>query len=463
MLGEPQDDRPTTVLSVAPHFGAGRVPFAGHEETYQLGLSQAANAAGIDWTILAPRTAAVVADRVVPCLDHSGPAGIAQSVEQHLRTLEPSQDVTVGVVVYEADTALAVEFVPVAERNPSVRFLVNLFRAEPGLDVPLVRRKRSGTQREVRAAAPRFVLPELQRLARVRWPANLLLSAESEAKGLLARSSGMPVQGTWRLHSALAALETSKADLSTRDGGDPLRILIALRSSQLHGPLVDEVVEVIERVGRFMPAGAIDWVMAGRFDTDGRVDRALDRLTRAGVSLERASRPLEPDAYMRMFLGVDAVWMPTVWPYRIQSSGKALDALVAGRPVIAPAGTAPAAAMQRWVPGAPAYGSVPEAAQVFLRLPSLVGLLRSELDACSVAIRTTHHPRATVDWVVELLHSAGSPSPPLVVGDLGSPRTLRGDLPPRGSVRRRARTLGRLARALPRALRVASGVVADQR
>lgn len=394
------------ILSVAPSFGTGRMPFAGHEETYQLGLSRAAAAAGIPWTILAADTATFTDGKVVTCLDRSSSQSIASSLQRYLDTYPRFEGRMLGVVVYEGDTALAVALAQVAENHPSVRFFLNLFRAEPGLDAPLVRRKRHATQRELRDYSPGAIASWFSRLGSINWPENLRITAETEAKALLARSVGIPVRDVWHLHSAMAERQRQDEDLAPhRQPGDLIRVLIAARSSQLHPPLVNDVVDVIERHTRAGGANTVEWHMAGRFDDHPRVNTALRRLQRVGVRLAREDRPLDEEAYASMFLSVDAVWMPTVWPYRVQSSGKALDALVLGRPVIAPAGTAPATSMQRWVSGAPTYGTNTEAAQLFLRLPSLVGLLRSELIRQRAAIHAAYHPSATVSWLSGCLSS----------------------------------------------------------
>ena len=441
--GAPQD---LEVLSVAPGFGIGAVPFAGHEETYQLGLARAASDAGLQWTILAAETATFTDGPVVACLDRTGPEAIATSLEQHLLRRASAGDRNTGVVVYEGSSALASALAPVAARHPHVRFLINLFRAERGLDVPLVRRKRHGTQRELADYARDALLARLAPLAAITWPDNVRITAETDAKALLARSVGIPVVDVWRLHSAMAERDPSEEPLAPqRRPGGPVRVLLAARSSQLHPPLVDDVIEVMARVARVDGGRTIEWVMAGRFDDHPRVGDALQRLQRAGVRIDRADRPLEPDAYARMFLDVDAVWMPTVWPYRVQSSGKALDALVLGRPIVAPAGTGPALAMQRWVPGAPAYGSLTEAAQTFLRLPSLLGLLRSELERQADTIRATHHPSVTVEWVCERL-GGEPPGRAAIVGTLdqgASGRTLAAPHTPRAGVTTRAVALFR--------------------
>ncbi len=396
------------VLSVAPHFGIGSMPFAGHEETYQLGLSRAAEAAGIPWRILVPESSKVLESATIPCLDRTDAQRIAQSLDRHLRTRGTGQPFATGVVVYEADVALAAEIARVAAAQSTVLFLVNLFRAETGLDVPLVRRKRFGAGPEAAMVAPRALAALLGASSRSTWSTNLLLTAESEAKALMANSAGLPVDGVWHLHSEMAAAGAPTPTAPPAAPGGPIRVLVALRSSQLHPPLVRDVLDVIEGVGRIDRARSVTWVMSGRFDADRRVMGALRRLERAGVEVTRNERPLDPGAYAQTFLEVDAVWMPAIWPYRIQSSGKALDALVLGRPVIAPAGTAGADAMRRWVPGAPTYGTPSEAIQLFLRLPSLTPTLQRALHDANPLIRDDCSPTATVAWIVERLAQLSS-------------------------------------------------------
>lgn len=395
------------ILHVAPQFGTGKVPFGGHEETYPLGLARAAAGAGVPWTILAPVSSKVIERGVVACLDPADVGTLMASLDRRLRALPPEERSTTGVVVYEADTPLAVALAGLADEHPEVRFLANLFLSETGVDVPVLRRKRYRTQPEITPYGPEALAVSLRHLEGVRWPENLRLTAETDVKALLARSLGMPVTGVWRLHSAMAE---RAADIDAPPGSEvgvdrdaPLRVLIALRSSHIHPPLIRDVVDVIERVERAGGADTITWRAAGRFYNERRVRTAVRQLRRVGVEVDGDDRPLDPDAYARSFLDTDVVWMPAVWPYRVQSSGKALDAIVLGRPVIAPAGTAAAEEMRRWVPGVPTYGNPSEAAQLFLRLPSLHGLLRAELARRSATILDTHHPRTTVAWVRDQL------------------------------------------------------------
>ena len=464
--------RPIEVLSVAPHFGTGSIPFAGHEEAYQLGLASAAASIGVAWTILVPERSSVETADTVRCLDPAGPDRIARSLEEFLAGREPSDGCTTCVVVYEGNVDLAAAVATLARAHPQTRFLVNLFRSEAGLEAPLVRRRSDAVAVELAPFSPETLSVRLKAIGRLEWPKNLVVTAETEQKALMARSAGIPVDGVWQLHSQMAidAAPPSTALTHAEDASErhrqrwQVRVLVGLRSSQLHLPIVRDVIDVIDGVCRH-DRESLRWVMSGRFDTDRRTRTALRRLERAGVDLSATAHdgPLANDAYARQFLAVDALWMPTAWPYRVQSSGKALDALVLGCPVIAPAGTAGARAMGRWVPGAPSYGSTTEASQLFLRLPTLIGTLREGLAASSEAIRAAYSPQATVRWVLDRVstarvqersgavitheHEHPDPSDPLLPAKASRlpTRVMR-------RLRREGASLARMARGLPRGL-----------
>jgi len=441
-----QSTQPLEILSVARNFGTGRVLFAGHEESYQLGLSRAAAAAGLSWTILVPQDSALSDPQAVPCLDRTDAQHLVSSLDAHLRARPRRSDHRLGVVIYEADTELAAAIARTAPEHPSIRFLVNLFRAEPGLDAPLVRRKGFGAGPKAGSLAPSALASQFGVFARIDWPSNVLLTAESDAKALMARSAGLPVTSVWHLHSEMAAEDLAGQIDPGRPEDGQLRVLIALRSSQLYPPLVREVMDVIEGVRRIDPDGRVTWVMSGRFDQDGRVVAALRRLERAGVQVSRHEHPLSRRAYAQGLLEVDAAWMPAVWPYRIQSSGKALDALVLGRPIIAPAGTAGAHAIARWVPGAPTYGTTIEAVHLFLRLPTLIETLQGALRGSIEKIRQHYSPTATVSWVLAQLSGSESSAPPLGPISIHPGETDKGGIQRLGDESRRPRVVYRWAR-----------------
>jgi hypothetical protein len=388
------------IISVAPHFGVGAVPFGGHEEIYQLGLSRSATSLGLKWTILAPKHSVVSDASVVRCLDRSTKVTLVSSIDRYLRE-NCRDDEPVGVVMYEGSVAWASAIASVANAHPKVQFLVNLFRLEPGLDVPVVGGKRRDLQSEMAPFDPAVLAATLNAYSEVVWPKNFTLTAETSSKAVSARSVGLPVDATWHLHSQLSERLPMKAVVS-RDysGMHPVRVLIVLLNSHMLRPLLSEVLHVIKGVEDVGRQSTIAWSISARKDGSRQTAKALRRLERSGVHVALSDGPLSHDDYANTFLNVDVVWMPAVWPYRVQSSGKALDAITLARPIIAPAGTAASVEMQRWIPGAPSYGTPAEAIQLFLRLPTAARFLQHELLRLQEQICCEYSPNATIAWIL---------------------------------------------------------------
>lgn len=395
------------VLSVAPSFGVGHLPFAGHEEIYQLGLLEAATELDIDWAVLAPLTSSVDHQGVVRALDTSSNARLLESLEAWLRSALSAREIarSLTVVLYEGRPDLLDGWCSLARTFPTVDFVFNAFSSEPGLDVPFVRS-------EVHQLATRLGIPKSDRvrgaLARVggsALPGNLLLTAETWQKAIVLRSFGLPVRDVWRLHSALHRHEPR----SNRNSSDntPLRVLISVNSRHLDRDMVEHLREVIGAYRRLSTQpGVLRFELPVR--RGGRIDGAqLDRLKRVEIDVIRDAGPLGLDEYADRFRAVHVAWFPHVGYYRVQSSGKALDALVMGVPVLGPAGTAPARAMEAVVPGAPSYGSADEAVQLLLRLPELFPVVRSDLQASLKSLRREHSPIETVRWLVGLSRLGG--------------------------------------------------------
>jgi hypothetical protein len=403
------DERPRQFLSIAQHFGTGSVLFGGHEEIYQLGMQRAAAAAGLEWRILVPRHAGFVPDVAVPCLESGTTERLVESLDAHLRTGPPGGRV---VVLYEGSIALAIALGDLARAHPHERFLVNLYRRERTLDAPSL--PGSPVRLSVELDGLTGGEPERARavMARTHLPDNLLLTAETPRRALLARSFGLPVRGVWHLQSELTDLDVSPSSSADSAGpradGEAPRVLIALSRRQFDAGTLRQVREVVGAVRRLGDAARpIEWVLPVDTEVLQGQRRTVQSLARAGVRIEATEGPLPSAAYAGQFLAADAVWFPKVWPYRVTSSGKALDALVLGCPIVAPAGTAAADAMHRWVPGAPDYGTTEEAIAIFLRLPTLLPTLTLDLVARSDEIRVQYSAAATVSWLTALLSEAG--------------------------------------------------------
>jgi hypothetical protein len=387
------------VLDVAPKFPVDPVNAAdGHHFAYHTGLQDEAARFDIRWEILAPRSTRTERGLVRPVLDTSSPDELASSLSDYLSQQDGRTLRDTAVVLYEGNRQILEAIQSSASRFSDVRFLVNFFSPDPGLDIPFVakpvpiRHRRPWRSTEV-PTAPSVLAP---------CP-NVMVCAETPQRILALRSVGLDPVGEWPIQSAVRSEGSVRASV-----GDPLRVLIPLAAWQLDQQAFADVSAVASSLD--MSAG-LQLRIAGMWKQrrlSRPVRNRLRRLERQGVTVEIDSTPPANEQYFDRFIESDAIWLPKGHPYRYASSGKALDALVLGRPVIAPAGTYAAREMQRWVPGMPSYATPEEAIDVFRRLPLLMPAILTELSASLPSIRERYAVSRTLDWLRESLESASA-------------------------------------------------------
>ncbi len=385
---------PLRILSVALRYRPG-VDGAqgGHYTVYQDDLRAGAARLGLSLLVLADRTAVVTEDAST-VLDITDERTIAASVASVLRP----DDL---VMVYEGSLALAEAFVPVAAGRPDVRFVVNLFRPEPGL---------------VLARSPRvFARPTNHMAVRTLAegvPGNLIISAETEARVELARRLGIPCAGAWRIHSTLWDVESNPAGRAKPDGS-VLRVLVPLADRGHSEDVVRDVATVLHLLRNHSEGARVSITLTGAGSTKFSARVRGPRLEALGS--HRIVSPADRRAYAALFAAHDVIWIPNRHSYRTQSSGKSLDALVVGRPVMAQEGSWPASESSRWAGEALAYRDAHGAAGLLLDLRGRIHDLHDRLAHGAERIRAAYAPESTVLKVLELADSAG----PAGVGPAG--------------------------------------------
>lgn len=412
------------ILSVAPRYRPG-VDGAqgGHYTIYQDDLRAAAGRLGLDMVVLADRATATgarvegvaQAEGVEAVLDTRDATSLARSAAAAARP----QDL---VMVYEGSRALVEAFAPVAAARPDVRFVVNLFRPEPGLvPEPLPRR---GVRR------PPVSRVEAVDLFTVELPGNLVVAAETDARVALAQRLGIPCEGAWRLHTTLWDVEVDPVPTGPqdRDGGPvgrALRVLVPLADRGYSADFVRDLATVLHLLHRHpgSPRVRLTLTAAGsaKFSAQVRGPR-LDAL-----GAVRVASPAGRQDYAALFASHDVIWIPNIDFYRSQSSGKALDALALGRPVLAPSGTWPADETSRWTGEQLTYRDASEAARLLLGLRGHAGELHRRLADASDRIRAAYAPESTLLRVLEL---AGTTLPNGAGADHPAPALLPSIAPP---------------------------------
>ena len=382
-----------TIVSLSERYGVGDADArrGQHFTSYQDGLAAAAERLGHRFEVVGPT------DPGDPGTD-----GLLRLLRARL-----DRGPVDLVVVYEGTVAHLEPLARLAGDHPDVRVVVNLFKSERHLDTPRSRGTRRTDRETLRAARDGSLERIVARFAAIEPSDNLIVTAETERRALLARSMGLEVGGTWPLHSQLADAPSAEA----RPVAATPAVLLQLQAFRTEPATLREVSEVVRGVVRHAADGPIPtFDLVGRFAGQPSLRRGLRRLERLGVRVLDGA--LDDADYLALHDAHDAVWLPVRGAYNVQSSGKALDALVRGLPVLAPSGSYGAIEQSRWVPGAPSYGATVEAGELLLRLPALLATWRAELAARLPEVRRAYHPMTSIDRLLELAGLAGAAAPP---------------------------------------------------
>jgi hypothetical protein len=205
---------------------------------------------------------------------------------------------------------------------------------------------------------------------------------------------GVPCVGAWRLHSTLWDVHVALEPDADHSG--PLRVLVPLAGRGYGADVVHDLAFVMLS----LRGHGVEWTLTGASSDRFKATVRGPRLVELGA--RRLDAPAEREGYAALFASHDVVWIPNRASYRSQSSGKALDALVMGRPVVAPRGSWPAREASRWLGEDPSYEGPEEAAQQFFALASDPACWHAPLEAAGDRIRRAYAPEATVVRMLEL-------------------------------------------------------------
>jgi hypothetical protein len=401
------------ILDIAPQFDrarsdAGGSHFVSYHDAFRAGAAALGHDLGIVTQVGAggsdPAAAGVLdvlpawpSGRKVSLDWEPALAALDQLIADERERMASSQPVV--VMRFEGKLQDYPGIVRLAERHPDVWFVWNLFALPPGsvpapIDVnrrgrPIVGGGMSGGGSwDMRAVSA---------------PPNLTVLADTWQRHASARQLGIPSSGVWPLHSNLATLDetTSVAQSERRlDDGRASRVLILLAGWQSDTAVRAAVLGAVRSLHRLDIGVRPEFTLAGAPGADRPHLRWLDRLERSSVAVHRGTGSL--DDYAARIREHDLVWLPNGRMYRTKSSGKALDALVTGTPVLAPAGSYAAAQLARWVPWGLDYTSPAELLGMLGSLPDILPTVVEELNRRLGEIRTEYSVSTTIQRIVRL-------------------------------------------------------------
>ena len=391
------------IASLAPGFNT-RLRMRGHEVNFQLDLQRAATELGVSFSILAPidfdpAIAREVGD-LIPCIPPaaSAEAGVAALAGWLQKRGSAERAI---VLLYEGATDWLQAVNEIAPEFPNHVFLVNLFHPEDGLTVPdggadlLVQSKPLSVREAARRRADR-------RFAALDPRTNVRVLADTEERAFLAEAAGIRVRDVWPLHSRLTRSDAANRPAPT--GVGPLRVLIPLAARQIDSRVLLDIGFIIRQVERVTKGAEHRWTIAGALDHRPRVEARMRKFETDTISVD--GRELSPEGYEATFLEHDITWLPLRGFYNTQSSGKALDSLALGTPILAPANSFAAKEQRRWIAGAPAYEGAREAAELLLRLPVLLPSWRQALASNSSAMQAHYSAERAIEHLIKIAQSS---------------------------------------------------------
>ena len=370
-------------LDVSIRYFSGFVE--GHYASFHESLAQAARRAGHRFTVAARADRATEDDELVSVrLASKHWYAIVDQLRHELSDAAPRI-----VMVYEGDLQCLEAFKQLARDVPQHVFVINLFRPEHLLNMPSdVARERT---------------PANSSLAELAYemPSNVRVLAETDRRARIARHLGLDVLGTWPWHSSVVGLS---------DAGEAGRTaetlaLIAVNNWQIehHHSTLKDLYAVLRRARR--------WAPGIQFELLGSVNLSRRRWApRRGV-LRRlpgsSTGPVPMIEYARRLASAGIVWLPTQDLYTGMSSGKVLDALVLGKPLLVPSGTFGQLQQDRWIPGALSYRTVPELLDILDHLPSLIAGWTADLHAQRTVIRDEYSADRAIARLHDIATGAG--------------------------------------------------------
>lgn len=363
---------PTEVRIVAPHFTPATSRPGSHFVTHTAALAEGFRSIGASCTLLAPEGPEPSDPHCRAVLVTSTPRSTVDSLEGFLTGSTPGVS-----VLYDGGLRYLEPLCDLAGRFPEERFVLNLLDRDQGLTLePL-----SHVESRIRLAQSRR---DHERRTSGILPHNIVLTGDTPQRTMLARGMGLPVDGSWHLHSQLAAFAGDFRPGPNDRDPNHLRVLLPLSTWNAE-PSLQEIGFAVLRTPELLdPGQRVSWTLSGNLD---RIigSPILRRLERVGVTIEHRARPVHE--FADLFRSHDLIWLPMRRDCATQSSGKASDALAIGRPIIAPAGSYAAREQARWLPDLPDYRKVEE-------VPVLIAAIFRLMPYASARFAATAEARA---------------------------------------------------------------------
>lgn len=278
------------------------------------------------------------------------------------------------IFAYEGSLDLILKLSKAASVSKDVKFVINLMSPEPGLVNP-------GTWNHFIGASIKsdYTFKVEKVLEVLKLNANMRVSADTEARSILAKSLGVRIDSVWSGRSvANHTNQIESEDLIGRERSDSnyIRVLISVDIHRFSFYQLLQCIRAIRFVDVFTKKINTNYLWVFNFNrSELPLHKRILLIFLNRNKTEFIKHKVELTEYNKRILDSDLVWLPFNSYYVTGSSGRFDDALMNGKPVLTRSGTYGDRELQKWIPGYPSYVNISECVQILSNLPSILPFL----------------------------------------------------------------------------------------
>lgn len=300
---------------------------------------------------------------------------------------------------YEGKLSEVADFERSSRLFPDVTFVLNFFFNEGEL----------GNHRTLRPVVQKLLVlfrhffSGSRRAAEIRTgeqPRNLVFTAETDQRAFFARARGISVDRALPIFSntlhQFASRVASEGPAKNSEGPRRYKAVIPLSSHQIRSAAAS--LFIVYPVSLIYTGKR--WVFS-LLCPDPEKLPWFHGLLLALFRVQVVKSSLEPEDYFERLNDANVAILPYSDFYIAQSSGKSLDCLAAGLPVLAPTGTFPHRTMETILPGFPGFRSVSQLARLIHRWPQLEPFVRNQMTTSS-SLHELISPKTLVNYLMEI-------------------------------------------------------------
>jgi hypothetical protein len=377
------------IVAYAPRYMGEGVP-NGHYSVFQDALFEESIKMGLRFQILSRSD--VSGDGAIPLLRST-------HFEENVTIIENFLDDRTEVshfFVYEGELELIGPISRLASRFPKVKFVLNMMRA----DVPIA----TPASKKYRIELKKFLKSEIkQNFCSLTIPNNVKILCETDSRSFLLETLGIHPTGNFPTFSQFTRGRTIYEidNNKSLERTNPLQVFFPRAISVKDKKYFSKFLVLIFLLRKELQKKDLEFnILSHNLLTQILIKAVTLLLGNRQVHSELL--PLSEEDYWLNFSHADLIVLIETPLYMTQSSGKAIDALVAGTPVLATSGTYGAKECDRWIEGFPSFTSMNQLAQVLCMGKDLAAIAHSTLREKKIQIRNYYSVNRALHFICNL-------------------------------------------------------------